>query len=282
MKLGDFQLRRISDGDIWLDGGAMFGLVPKPLWQKKMPSDENNRIRLGLNCLLVQNGKHNILLDTGCGQKYTDRQRQIYGLESQTGILHVLGHFGLAAEDIDLVINSHLHFDHCGGNTSWKGSDLVPTFSKARYLIRRREYEDACHPDERSRATYFAHNWRPLEEYGLLELVDEDGEVAPGVSLIATPGHTPGHQSVKIESGGHTVFYIADLCPTSAHVPMAWTMGFDECPRTTLETRKRIYPLALQERWLLFLEHDPEIYSGYLACDRGRYELEPVAWTDDG
>lgn len=281
MKLGDFQLRRISDGEIWLDGGAMFGLVPKPLWQQKMASDERNRVRLGLNCLLVQTGEQNILIDTGCGQKYTDKQRKIYGIQPQTGVLQELRRFGLGGQDVDVVINTHLHFDHCGGNTRRQGEDLLPTFPRARYLVRRCEYEEACHPDERSKGTYFPHNWRPLEERGLLELVDEDREVATGVHLVATPGHTPGHQSIKIESAGETVFFTADLCPTSAHVPMAWTTGFDECPKTTIQTRRRIYPRALRERWLLFFEHDPDVYSGYLSCDEGRYRLIPVSWEDD-
>lgn len=280
MRWGDFELQRICAGYLWLDGGAMFGVVPRALWEKKITPDEKHRVRLALNCLLVRTGEKNILIDTGCGYKYSDKEIQIYRIEHPAHLLQELERLSLRAEDIDLVINTHYHFDHCGGNTFWEDGRAVPTFPNATYLARRAEYEDASRPNERTAATYFAHNWRPIEEQGRLRLIDEDQEVVPGVTLVHTPGHTRGHQSVKIQSGGKTLFYLADLCPTSAHIPLPWIMGFDVLPLTTLETRKRIYGQALQEQWLLFFEHDPAVTAGYLREQEGKYILVPEVWDD--
>lgn len=278
MKLGGFELHIISDGNIWLDGGAMFGVVPKPLWSRKTVPDDRNRIRLGLNCLLIRTGKVNILVDTGCGFKYSQRERDIYLIDHQTDVQRELNRLGLKPEDIDIVINTHLHFDHCGGNTRLQGETAVPSFPAARYLVRRQEYEDAMHTNERTRATYFAHNWNCLQENGQLELVEGDQAVVPGIELVHTPGHTPGHQSIKLQSGGKTLFYIADLCPTTAHVPLPWIMGYDLFPLTTLETRKKIYRQAVDEEWLVFFEHDPDHPCAYLLEREGRIECEPVPW----
>jgi glyoxylase-like metal-dependent hydrolase (beta-lactamase superfamily II) len=280
MKLGQFELYPVSDGYLWLDGGAMFGVVPKMLWQGKTTPDEKNRIRLGLNCLLVKAHQKRILIDTGCGFKYTDKDIEIYGIEHPTDIVQELRHCGVAPEEIDFVINTHYHFDHCGGNTRVEGDEIVPTFPRASYVVRRDEYEDACHPNQRTAATYFSHNWKPLEERGLLWIVDEDQEILPGVTLIHTPGHTAGHQSVKLESQGQTLFFMADLCPTSAHVPLPWIMGYDLFPLTTLEVRKGIYQQALDEQWLLMLEHDPDVQLGYLRHENGRHFLDPVSWQE--
>ncbi|MEE8349600.1 MAG: MBL fold metallo-hydrolase [Acidobacteriota bacterium] len=278
MKWGQFQLHLISDGTLWLDGGAMFGVVPKNLWQKKTPPDSQNRIRLGLNCLLIQNGEKNILIDTGCGSKYSKKEIQIYRIEHETNLLQELGRVSLEPADIDIVLNTHFHFDHSGGNTCYQGDEVVPTFPRARYWISRREYEDANQPNERTAATYFPHNWRPLEERGLLHLFDDEPEVVPGVKLVHTPGHTAGHYSVKIQSEDQVMFFIADLCPTSAHVPLPWIMGYDLFPVTTLQVRKRIYQQAVEEKWLLFLEHDHDFPLGYLSREEGRYVLQPKPW----
>ena len=280
MKWGSFQLHRISDGNFWLDGGSMFGVVPKVLWEKKATPDEKNRVCLALNCLLIQTGEKNVLIDTGCGHKYTDKQIEIYRIEHPTDVLRELERFGVSREQIDLVVNTHLHFDHCGGNTRLESGEIVPTFPNATYLVQRQEYEDATHPSERTSSTYLSHNFSPLEEKGMLQLVDEDEEILPGIRLIYTPGHTAGHQSVKIESGGKTLFYIADLCPTSAHVPLPWIMGFDVLPLTTLEVRRRIYRQAVEEKWLLFFEHDPSITSGYLSEESGKHVLVPESWKE--
>ena len=278
MKWGQFELHLISDGSVWLDGGAMFGVVPKSLWEKKTSPDEKNRIRLGLNCLLIRTAEKTLLIDTGCGFNYTEKEFEIYRIEHETDILQELEKIDVSPEKVDFVINTHYHFDHCGGNTRREGEELVPSFPNATYLVSRQEYEDANHPNERTVATYMLHNWKPLEERGLLQKVDEDQEIVPGVTLVSTPGHTAGHQSVKVESEGKILFYLADLCPTSAHVALPWIMGFDLFPLTTLEVRKRIYAQAVDEEWLLFFEHDPVSPLGRLSQENGKYTLASEPW----
>ncbi len=280
MQWGDFLIHRVSDGGLWLDGGAMFGVVPKPLWSKQTTPDERNRIPLGLNCLLIRTPRKNVLIDTGCGHKYSPKEIDIYRIEHPTDVVQQLAGLGLQPEDVDLVINTHLHFDHCGGNTRIDGGRAVPTFPNATYVVRHQELADASRPNERTRATYFEHNWKPLEERGQLQVIGEDCEILPGIRLINTPGHTLGHQSVLIESRGQTLLYIADLCPTTAHLPLPWIMGYDLYPMTTLETRKRIYAQAAQQGWLLFFEHDPRNFAGYLRQEGGNYILQPHHWED--
>ena len=258
----------------------MFGVVPKSLWEKKTSPDEKNRIRLGLNCLLIRTAEKTLLIDTGCGFNYTEKEFEIYRIEHETDILQELEKIDVSPEKIDFVINTHYHFDHCGGNTRREGEELVPTFPNATYLVSRQEYEDANHPNERTVATYMPHNWKPLEERGLLQKVDEDQEIVPGVSLVSTPGHTAGHQSVKVESEGKILFYLADLCPTSAHVALPWIMGFDLFPLTTLEVRKRIYAQAVDEEWLLFFEHDPVSPLGRLSQENGKFTLACEPWEE--
>ena len=280
MKWGQFELHLISDGSVWLDGGAMFGVVPKSLWEKKTSPDEKNRIRLGLNCLLIRAAEKTLLIDTGCGFNYTEKEFEIYRIEHETDILQELEKIDVSPEKVDFVINTHYHFDHCGGNTRREGEELVPSFPNATYLVSRQEYEDANHPNERTVATYMPHNWKPLEERGLLQKVDEDQEIVPGVTLVSTPGHTAGHQSVKVESEGKILFYLADLCPTSAHVALPWIMGFDLFPLTTLEVRKRIYAQAVDEEWLLFFEHDPVSPLGRLSQENGKFTLACEPWGE--
>jgi glyoxylase-like metal-dependent hydrolase (beta-lactamase superfamily II) len=279
VKLGQFQLDIVSDGRFWLDGGAMFGVVPRVLWEKRAAPDEKNRICLALNCLLVRTGRRNLLLDTGCGAKYSEKETRMYRIERETTLLGQLQNLGLQPSDIDMVINTHLHFDHCGGNTrASDGGEIVPTFPNAQYVVRRDEFEDANQPNERTAASYFPHNWRPVEQAGRLRLIDADTEVAPGVRLIHTPGHTRGHQSVLIQSEGKALLYLADLCPTSAHVSLPWVMGYDLYPLTTMETKRRIFAQALEESWLLVFEHDPATPLGRLGQADGKYYLDPVPW----
>ncbi|MFQ5739603.1 MAG: MBL fold metallo-hydrolase [Acidobacteriota bacterium] len=280
MKWGNLEVHPISDGRIWLDGGAMFGVVPKPLWEKKVTPDGRNRIPLGLNCLLIQSGAENVLIDTGCGHKYSEKDLQIYRIEHQTNVAGELERLDLKPKDVDIVVNTHLHFDHCGGNTVRRGRAVVPTFPNATYFVQRREYEDACRPNERTRATYLRENWEPIVESGRLHLVDGDEEIVPGLTAVPTPGHTLGHQSIKVRSGGRILFFIGDLCPTSAHVPLPWIMGYDLEPLTTLATRREIYRQAASEDWLLFFEHDPVLLCGRLRQEEGKYVLQPESWAD--
>jgi glyoxylase-like metal-dependent hydrolase (beta-lactamase superfamily II) len=278
MQLGAFQLDVLSDGKFWLDGGAMFGVVPKILWEKVVGSDEKNRIPLGLNCLLVRTGSQNILIDTGCGRKYSEKQFRIYGIDQTTCLIDELEKLEIDPAQIDLVINTHLHFDHCGGNTRKEDGRIVPNFPNATYLVSRQEYEDANNANERTQASYFPDNWLPLAKSGQLRLVIGNEEAAEGVTIVHTPGHTLGHQSVKITSEGRSLFYFGDLCPTSAHVPLPWIMSYDLFPLRTLETRKQIYRRAIDESWLLFFEHDPDQVVGVLREQEGKFTLEPTGW----
>lgn len=282
MNWGEFELRRISDGELWLDGGAMFGVVPKPLWSKTTPCDDRNRIRLGTNCLLVRSRQRNLLIDTGCGVKYSPKEMSIYRIEREKGLLEGLSQCGLSPGDIDVVVNTHLHFDHAGGNTIPSPRGAEAAFPNATYVVQKQEYQEACNPHERNSASYRSDNWEALAGSGQLKLVEGEQEVIPGVRLIPTPGHTLGHQSVLIESQGRKLFYIADLCPTQAHGPLPWIMGYDLYPMTTLETRRRIYRQAIDEDWSLFFEHDPEKPLGTLKRENGRYSVMPLDWSDGG
>lgn len=271
MKWGDFEIHVLSAGTMRLDGGAMFGVVPRVMWEKVAPPDERNRIRLGLNCLLVRSSAGNLLIDTGCGSKLSDREISIYQLQQEPGLEAELGRCGLSADQIDVVVNTHLHFDHAGGNTSRVGTGVLPAFPRARYLVQRRELADAESANERTRASYFPDNWRPLAESGQLEMLDGAAQVLPGVYCEPTPGHTAGHQCVRLESGGRTLYYIADLCPTLAHVPLPWIMGYDLYPLTTLETRREVYRRAVAEDWLICFEHDPDHPWGRITVRDGKY-----------
>lgn len=280
MKWGGFQLHILSAGVFRLDGGAMFGVVPKPLWERVATPDARNRIPLGLNCLLIRTGDVNVLVDTGCGRKYSPKEFEIYSIDPSADLLRELGKVGLDSQDIDIVVNTHLHFDHCGGNTFVAGEEVVPTFPRAEYVVRKEEYQDASAPNERTRATYFAHNWSPIEAAGKLRVIDRDMEIAPGVTCISTPGHTLGHQSVLVESEGRKLLFLADLCPTVAHVPLPYVMGYDLFPLTTLKTRKEIYPRAIEEDWELIFEHDPVHPYGKLLEKDGRYAAERLQWGE--
>ncbi len=280
MKWGGFQLHILSAGVLRLDGGAMFGVVPKPLWERVATPDARNRIPLGLNCLLIRTGDVNVLVDTGCGRKYSPKEFEIYSIDPSADLLRELGKVGLDSQDIDIVVNTHLHFDHCGGNTFVAGEEVVPTFPRAEYVVRKEEYQDASAPNERTRATYFAHNWSPIEAAGKLRVIDRDMEIAPGVTCISTPGHTLGHQSVLVESEGRKLLFLADLCPTVAHVPLPYVMGYDLFPLTTLKTRKEIYPRAIEEDWELIFEHDPVHPYGKLLEKDGRYAAERLQWGE--
>ena len=280
MRLGRFQLNHISDGSIRLDGGAVFGIVPRVLWERKMPPDDRNRVRLGLNCLLIRTPSEAILVDTGAGRKYTPKEQDIYGVGEEPDVVARLAGLGVKPGDIDLVINTHLHFDHSGGNTRWEDGEVVSNFPNATYVVAREDYLTATGSNERTAVSYRPENWEPLLEARQLRLADGEQEIVPGVSLVHTPGHTPGHHSVKVDSGGETVFFLGDLCATTAHVPLPWIMGYDLFPLTTLETRKRIYSRAVAENWLLLFDHDPDVIAGTMRKRGQRYVAEPVEWRE--
>ncbi|MGH9689152.1 MAG: MBL fold metallo-hydrolase [Candidatus Acidiferrales bacterium] len=275
MKLGDLEFHIISDGHVLLDGGAMFGVVPRPLWEKKSAPDARNRITLAMNCLLIRASGKRILVETGAGAKMEPKLRDIYGLDGPN-LAAGLQRYGLRPEDIDVVINTHLHFDHCGGNTRVESGEIIPAFPNARYFVQREEFVHAMNPNERDQASYFPENFEPLEGAGVLSLVEGEAKIAPGVEVVVVPGHNANMQCVKLSGGGKTAFFFADLVPTTAHLPLPWIMGYDLYPVTTLENKKRWIPQVVQEGWLALFAHDPRVPAAYLRERDGKWEAEPV------
>lgn len=279
--LGRFRVHAIQAGGQKLDGGAMFGVVPKPLWERRIVADARNRIQLGMRCLLVEHDDGLVLVDTGVGNKEGGKFRDIYGIENagnggRTWLEDGLASLGHAPADVRLVVNTHLHFDHAGGNTWVDASGAVrPAFPRARYVVQRGEHHYATHTNERTSASYFPHNWEPLLASGQLEFLDGDGTVVPGISVVASPGHVPYHQSVLIDGGNGTVAcFLGDVCPTAAHLPLPWIMGYDVEPLVTLESKRRLLARAADERWLLVFEHDAVHAWGYAVHDGKSYQLE--------
>jgi glyoxylase-like metal-dependent hydrolase (beta-lactamase superfamily II) len=270
--LGSFELTALSDGTYYLDGGAFFGIVPKVLWSKRMPSDELNRVPTGLNSVLVRTGEKNILIETGVGNKLPEKMVEIYGQPAK--LLSALDRAGVSPEAIDIVINSHLHFDHCGWNTIREGGKIRPTFPNAKYFAQEGEWKHA-HQGQRDRVSYLEENYDPLVESGQMQLLRGDEEIVPGISVAVFPGHTRDMQAIVLESGGKTACYISDLIPTSAHVEVNWVMGFDLYPLETIESRKRYYARAIPEKWLTMFTHDPALPWSYLARnERGKIVAE--------
>jgi len=262
-QLGRWRIHAIQAGGQRLDGGAMFGVVPKTLWEKRMPADERNRIQLGMRCLLVEHEVGPVLIDTGAGNKEDEKFYDIYGIENRgspgpTRLEDGLRQIGFEPEDVVMVINSHLHFDHAGGNTIKDASGTRPSFPNARYVMQRGEVEYAAHPNERTAASYFRHNFVPLAGAGRVDFLDGEQEIIPGIRGIPTPGHTPYHQGLLLDSGGEKAFFIADLAPTMWHLPLPWIMGYDVEPLVTLESKRVILARALAEEWLVVFEHDAE------------------------
>jgi glyoxylase-like metal-dependent hydrolase (beta-lactamase superfamily II) len=280
LRIGRLRAHAIQAGGQKLDGGAMFGVVPKPLWERRLAADERNRIPLGMRCLLIEHDDGLVLIDSGAGNKETEKFYGIYGIENagadgRTALEDGIRAAGFALEDVTVVINTHLHFDHAGGNTYVdRDGQLRPSLPKARYLVQEGEYRYATHLNERTAASYFANNFVPLHESGVLQLVSGEREVLPGVTLVPTPGHVPFHQSVKIDGGGEIAFFLADMAPTQHHVQLPWIMGYDVEPLVTLETKRKIFARALAERWLLIFEHDAHRAAGRLVYDGKNYGLE--------
>jgi glyoxylase-like metal-dependent hydrolase (beta-lactamase superfamily II) len=275
LKLGDLEFHVLVDGYLSLDGGAMFGVVPKVFWEKKIPPDARNRIQLAMNCLLVHAGGKRILVETGMGAKMSPKLRDIYAIEGPF-LNNRLADHGLDPSEIDIVINTHLHFDHCGGNTRTEKDKIVAAYPNAKYVVQRGEFEHAKHPNERDRASYLTENYAPLEAKGKLALLEGDRAIAPGVELIRVPGHTANMQCVKLSGGGKTAFFLADIAPTTAHLPLAWIMGYDLYPVTTLESKKKWFPELVKEGWIALFCHDTKTQAAYLRERGGVLEAEPV------
>jgi len=274
--VGDLELISLSDGFIRLDGGSMFGVVPKPLWEKQAPADARNRIRLAMRPLVVR-GARTMIIDAGLGDKESAKFCDIYGVDRTIDLEATLAAAGLAPDDIDIVLATHLHFDHAGGFTIRdRAGRVVPRFPRAQYVVRRGEWEDATHPHERNRASYLADNYVPLAEAGVLQLVDADQTIMPGVRVRRTGGHTMHHQMVVIESGGRTAAFVADLMPTTAHVPDAWIMGYDLYPMDTLRAKQAFVREAVEQEILVLFEHDPAVAAARLAAQDGKIVVRPA------
>lgn len=260
MKFGDYRVEVVSGGEFRLDGGAMFGVVPRTLWQRAAPPDEENRVTLNTNCLFVETAGERVLVETGMGDKWSPRHAEMYGVGAGPTLGESLfERTGCRPEEVTIVVNTHLHFDHAGGNTTLdREGRAVPAFPNARYFVSRTEYEHAESPHERDRASYLPENWRPLAESGQLELKDAEYEVVPGLTMETVPGHSRTMQCVRLSRDGRTLYGFADLVPTRAHVPLAWVMGYDLYPVETLEAKRRLLPQAAREGWLCLFYHDPE------------------------
>jgi glyoxylase-like metal-dependent hydrolase (beta-lactamase superfamily II) len=279
LTLGDFELSVFSDGTYPLDGGAFFGVIPKVMWSRKMSADEKNYITTGLNSLLIRTGKQTILIETGIGNKLPDRMVKFYGQPAK--LLENLGSAGIAPDDIDIVINSHLHFDHCGWNTTRdKNGKIVPTFPRAKYYAPEGEWQYARKPSERDSISFLPDNYDPLVASGQMTLLKGGEEIVPGISVETFRGHTAHMQGIIVQSGGGTACYISDLIPTTAHIDLTWGMGFDLYPLDTIESKKQYYSRALPEKWLTVFTHDPKTPWAYVERDElGKMVAKPASQT---
>jgi glyoxylase-like metal-dependent hydrolase (beta-lactamase superfamily II) len=272
--LGDFELMMLSDGGYFLDGGAMFGVVPKVLWSKKFAPDELNRLRLGLNTLIVRTGEKTIVIETGIGNKLPEKSVKIFGNEML--LMKQFEEAGVDPAEVDIVINTHLHFDHCGWNTIRKtDGTIAPTFPRAKYYMQRGELAHAHEQHERDRVSYLTDNYDPLVQNGQAVILDGDSEIVPGISVQLYPGHTAFHMAVILESNGKRACYVGDLIPTSAHLQPTWVMGYDLDPIACIDNRHRFYRDAIPEHWLVIFTHDPKVPWAYVAKDGdGKYAIE--------
>ena len=270
--VGDFELTVLSDGNYYLDGGALFGVVPKVLWEKRMGADAQNRIAVGMNSLLVRTGEHNVLIETGAGNKRSDRQKHIY--RNQELLLRSFEAAGVSPEEVDIVINTHLHFDHCGWNTVRRGDRIEATFPNAKYYVQEGELRHARLQLERDRVSYLTENYDPLVERGQMQLLNGDSEIVPGISVKVFPGHTRNLQAVIVTSGNRRACYVSDLIPTTAHLDVTWVMAFDLFPLETIESRKCFYQHAVPEEWLICFTHDPRVpWARVHSPKPGKFEL---------
>jgi glyoxylase-like metal-dependent hydrolase (beta-lactamase superfamily II) len=264
--MGDYEITVCTDGSYYLDGGAMFGVVPKPMWEKRAPADPLNRILLGTNTVIVRTGKKTVLIETGIGNKMSEKQVQIY--ENKQLLPQSLAAAGIDPAEIDIVINSHLHFDHCGWNTTLTAEGkIVPTFPNARYFAQKGEVEHGHRQLDRDKVSYISANYDPLVESEQMTLLEGDAEICEGVRVELYPGHTAQLQAVHIESAGQHACYISDLIPTSAHLDPTWVMGYDLFPLTCIEQRKRFLAHAIPEKWLVLFTHDHAVPTGHIVLN---------------
>jgi len=276
MHLGEIEVLYLDGGSFALDGGAMFGVVPKVLWEKKSPPDQNNRIRMRANSLLVRAAGKTIVVETGNGTQWDTKLRAIYAIQDGDPLIDSLAKTGIRREDIDLVVNTHLHFDHAGGNTRLANDRVVPNFPNAQYIVQRGELEHAKRPTERDRASYFTDHLQAISKEGLWSLIEGNQEILPGISVERIPGHNADIQAIKISGGGKTLAFVADLLPTRHHIQLPWIMAYDLYPLLTLETKRQWLPRIIEGGWIVMFGHDPDVAAATL-CERGgKIEIEPV------
>jgi glyoxylase-like metal-dependent hydrolase (beta-lactamase superfamily II) len=278
MRIGSYEIRLVDAGRFRLDGGAMFGVVPKVLWERKSPADENNRIQMATNCLLLSGDNKNILIDTGIGYKSDEKFAKIFAIDySEFDINRSLQDLGITHDDITDVILTHLHFDHTGGATKINDrGQVVPTFPKAKYYVQKSQLDWAKNPLEKDRASFLRENFQPLEEADQLVVLEKTGELFPGIGLILVDGHTRAQQLVLIHGDERTMLFAGDLVPTASHLPIPWVMGYDNEPIKTIQEKKEILGRAIQENWLLFFEHDPDIRCVRVKEGERGYEVDEV------
>ncbi len=280
LQIGDIQIAVVSDGTVHVDAGGPFGLTPRALYHSILEPDANNLIPMVLHCLLVNHAGQTILIDTGLGTKLSPKQEQTWGLQRpKGGLLDGLARLGVRPEDIDLVIDTHLHSDHCAGNTTWleEGISVKPVFPNAQYVTQSREYDDAMHPNERTRATYLPVNYQPLFESGQMRLLTGDTEIVPGIRGVVTRGHTPAHMAILFQSGSQQALFVADLASYAVHFErLAWMTAYDVEPLETLATKRRWTQWALETNALIIFQHDPKVFAGYLTQQGERRRIEPV------
>ncbi|MBI2371982.1 MAG: MBL fold metallo-hydrolase [Deltaproteobacteria bacterium] len=276
MRIGRFDIFPLVDNHFRLDGGMFFGVVPRVMWEKVFAADPRHRVEFAVRVLLIRDGRHNILVDTGIGGKLDPKLAERYGVSRPPGLLPALKAHGLTPEEIDLVLFTHLHFDHAGGNTWREDGRLRPTFPRARHLVQKGEWGQALEPDARSRAGYFPEDLEPLEEAGLVELYEGEAELLPGIQTFPTGGHTRHHQCVKITSEGQTALYLGDIMPTAFQAPPAYTSAIDLYPVEVMEAKAGILEQACRESWLLIFDHDPFTPFGAVEVREGKTAVEPV------
>ncbi|TFH37113.1 MAG: MBL fold metallo-hydrolase [Anaerolineales bacterium] len=278
MQFGDLELHIVSDGQVWSDAGGPFGLVPRALYGKFIQPNADNKIPMMLNCMLVRSEGMTILIDTGLGEKLTPEARALWGLERPDGgLLEALERHGVTAGDVDLVLDTHLHADHCAGNTRSEGEKIVATFPNAEYWVQRMEWAEASHADARTRGTYFPENFVPLWEAGKLRLLHGDTQVTRHLRCVVTPGHTRGHQSILFESGDWLGMYVADMASYTIHMSkLAWLTSYDVLPLENIRTKEIWRQWAIEKDAWLFFEHDPAMTIARFVEKNGRYVLEPI------
>jgi len=275
MFFGDIEVGYLDAGSFWLDGGSMFGIVPRAMWEKKMQPDERHRLKFACNSLLVRSGGKTIVVETGNGTKWDSKLRNIYSFPENDPLTESLASEGVRPEQVDLVINTHLHFDHAGGNTRLTNGRAVPAFPSAKYVVQKDELAHALKPTERDRASYYAQDFAPITEAGQWQFVEGDTEVLPGISVVTIPGHNLQIQAIQIRGGGKKLMYVSDLLPTRHHLPLPWIIAYDLYPLTTLETKRKWIAEFVRNGWIVVFGHDPDLAVATLREQDGKVVPEP-------